>query len=358
MTSINTKQEIDGLLINTAQEGASDLHLSVSRYPTLRIDGRLVPLTNREMLTAGKAKELIYSLLERDKIEEFEKNKELDFSYEFEGKIRFRVNIFYQRGFISAAFRLITTEIRTLEDLSIPSRVYDFTKPSQGFVLVVGPSGHGKSTTLAALIDRINHQKYAHVVTIEDPIEYIYTQDKCIIDQREVHSDTDSFSKALRSIFREDADVILVGEMRDAETIGTAITAAETGHLVFATLHTNNAPQTIDRIIDSFPAEQQNQIRAQLAGNLLGIVSQRLIPKIEGGRIPAVEIMIANSAVRNLIRENKNHQLDLVINTSADEGMVSLNSYLADLVKNREISLENAEIYSTNVNDLRMIMQR
>jgi twitching motility protein PilT len=358
MTSINTKQEIDSLLINTAQEGASDLHLSVSRYPTLRIDGRLVPLTNREMLTARKTKELIYAIMNEDRIGEFERNKELDFSYEFEGKIRFRVNVFYQRGFISAAFRLITTKIRTLEDLSIPSRIYDFTKSSQGFVLVVGPSGHGKSTTLAALIDRINHQKYAHIVTIEDPIEYIYTQDKCIIDQREVHSDTHSFTKALRSVFREDADVILVGEMRDAETIGTAITAAETGHLVFATLHTNSAPQTIDRIIDSFPAGQQNQIRAQLAGNLLGIVSQRLVPRIEGGRVPAVEIMIANSAIRNLIRENKSHQLDLVINTSADEGMISLNTYLADLVKNREISLEDAEIYSTNPNDLRMIMQR
>lgn len=358
MTSINTKQELDSLLINTAQEGSSDLHLSVGRYPTLRIDGRLVPLTNKEILTPKKTKEIVYAFLNEKQKEQFENNKELDISYEFEGKIRFRVNIFYQRGFVSAAFRLITSKIRTLEELNIPSMVYDFTKPTQGFVLVVGPSGHGKSTTLAALIDRINHQKYAHIVTIEDPIEYVYTQDRCIINQREVHTDTESFDIALRSAFREDADVILVGEMRDPETISTAITAAETGHLVFATLHTNSASQTVDRIIDSFPAGQQDQIRAQLAGNLLGIVSQRLVPRIEGGRVPAVEIMIANSAVRNLIRENKNHQLNLVINTSADEGMISLNSSLASLVKNREISLENAEIYSTNVNDLKMMMQR
>ncbi|MCK4891836.1 MAG: type IV pilus twitching motility protein PilT [Candidatus Pacebacteria bacterium] len=358
MTSINIKQELDSLLINTAQEGSSDLHLSVGRYPTLRIDGRLIPLTNKEILTPKKAKEIVYAFLDEKQKEKFERNKELDISYEFEGKIRFRVNIFYQRGYVSAAFRLITSKIRTLEELNIPSMVYDFTKPSQGFILVVGPSGHGKSTTLAALIDRINHQRYAHIVTIEDPIEYVYTQDRCIINQREVYSDTKSFNAALRSVFREDADVILVGEMRDSETISTAITAAETGHLVFATLHTNSAAQTVDRIIDSFHAGQQNQIRAQLAGNLLGILSQRLVPRIEGGRLPAVEIMIANSAVRNLIRENKNHQLDLVINTSVDEGMISLNSSLASLVKNGEISLENAEIYSTNINDLKMMMQK
>lgn len=358
MTSINTKQELDGLLISTAQEGSSDLHLSVGHYPTLRIDGRLVPLTNKEILTPKKTQEIVSALLTEDQKKKFENDRELDFSYEFERKIRFRVNVFYQRGYVSAAFRLITSKIRTLEELSIPSMVYDLTKPSQGFVLVVGPSGHGKSTTLAALIDRINHQRYAHIITIEDPIEYVYAQDRSIINQREVHSDTKSFGKALRSIFREDVDVILVGEMRDPETISTAITAAETGHLVFATLHTNSASQTIDRIIDSFPANQQNQIRAQLAGNLLGILSQRLIPRIEGGRIPALEIMIANSAVRNLIRENKNHQLDLVINTSADEGMISLNNSLVTLVKNGEISLENAEIYSNNINDLKILMQR
>jgi len=358
MTSINSKQELDDLMVSTAQENASDLHLSVGRYPTLRINGRLVPLTNKEVLTPKKVEELVDALLTDEQKTKFVKDKEIDLSYEFGKKARFRVNIFYQRGFISAAFRLIPSKIRTLEELNISSVVYSFTKQAQGFVLVTGPSGHGKSTTLAALIDRINHQRYEHIVTIEDPIEYVYTQDRCIIDQREVHTDTRSFNNALRSVFREDANVILIGEMRDWETISTAVTAAETGHLVFATLHTNSAAQTIDRIIDSFPASQQGQIRAQLSANLLGIVSQRLVPGTEGGRIPAVEIMFANSAVRNLIRENKVHQLGLVINTSSDEGMVSLNNSLADLVRDKRITMESAEIYSTDVNDLRMILQK
>jgi len=358
MTNIRSKQEIEGLLIITAQEGASDLHLSVGCYPIIRIDGRLVPLTSRDMLSPKSTEELIFSLLTVKQREELETNKEIDFSYEIEGKTRFRVNVYYQRGYLSAAFRLIPSKIKSLEELNIPIRVYDFVQPSQGFVLVVGPSGHGKSTTLAALIDKINHERYEHIITIEDPIEYVYMQDRCIINQREVHTDTKSFGNALRSIFREDADVILVGEMRDWDTISTAITAAETGHLVLATLQTNSAAQTIDRIIDSFPANQQNQIRSQIAANLLGILSQRLIPRIGGGRVPAVEVLVANSAVRNLVRENKVHQLDLVINTSADEGMVSLNSSLAKLIKNKEISMENAETYSTNVDDLRMLLQR
>ena len=357
MTSIHSKQELESFLVTTAQENASDLHLSVGCYPTIRIDGRLVPLSNKEILNPQKTQDLIMALLTDEQREKFLKDKEVDLSYQMD-KTRFRVNVYYQRGFMSAAFRLIPSKVRPLEELSIPTSVYNFTSPSQGFVLVVGPSGHGKSTTLAALIDKINHERYEHIVTIEDPIEYVYTQDRCIIDQREVHSDTDSFANALRSIFREDADVVLVGEMRDWETVSTAVTAAETGHLVFATLHTNSAAQTIDRIIDSFPASQQNQIRSQLAANLLGIVSQRLIPRMGGGMVPAVEIMTANSAARNLIRENKVHQLDLVINTSADEGMISLNGSLATLVKNREISMESAEIFSTNVGDLRMLLQR
>jgi len=358
MTTINTKQELDDLLISATRENASDLHLSVGRYPTLRINGRLVPLVNKELLTPKKTEALVSALLTSEQKEKFTEDKELDISYEFQKKTRFRVNVFFQRGFMGVSFRLIPSEIRTLEQLGIPDMVYNFTKPAQGFVLVVGPSGHGKSTTLAALIDKINNQKNAHIVTIEDPIEHVYIQDKCIINQREVGADTKSFGNALRSIFREDADVILIGEMRDWETMSTAITAAETGHLVFATLHTNSTAQTIDRIIDSFPASQQNQIRSQLAGNLLGILSQRLIPSIDGGRIPAVEIMISNPAVKNLIRENKTHQLDLVINTSADEGMVSLNNSLADLVKNKKITMENAGIYSTDMNDLKMLMRK
>jgi len=358
MTSINSKQELDGLMMDTARENASDLHLSVGRYPTLRISGRLIPLTNKEILTPQKVEELVDALLTDEQKAKFVKDKEADLSYEFGKEARFRINVFYQRGFMSVAFRLIPSKIKTLEDLKIPSIIYNFTRQSQGFVLITGPAGHGKTTTLAALIDRINHQRYDHIITIEDPIEYMYTQDRCIINQREVHSDTRSFNNALRSIFREDANVILIGEMRDWETISTAVTAAETGHLVFATLHTNSVAQTIDRIIDSFPASQQGQIRSQISANLLGIVSQRLIPSINGGRVPAIEIMFANSAVRNLIRENKVHQLDLVINTSSDEGMISLNSSLANLVKEGKIDIENAEKYSTNVSDLKMILRK
>jgi twitching motility protein PilT len=358
MSGINSKQGMEELLAITAEEGASDLHLSVGRYPTVRIDGRLVPLDKKKILSPKDTEDLVTSLLNDERKEYFYKEQELDMSYELEGKTRFRVNAFWQRGTVGASYRLISSRIRTLEELGVPSSVYDFTKPSQGFVLVTGPSGHGKSTTLAALIDRINMEKYKHVITVEDPIEYVYTQNHCIIDQREVGTDTKSFGNALRAVFREDADVILVGELRDWETISTAITAAETGHLVFATLHTNSAAQTIDRIIDSFPASQQNQIRAQLSGNLLGVVSQRLIPRIGGGRMPAVEIMKSNSAVKNLIRENKVHQLDLVINTSADEGMVSLNNSLARLVREGEISIEDAVSYSTNTNDLKMLLQR
>ena len=332
--------------------------MSVGRYPTLRVDGRLVPLVNKEILTPQKTETLVDALLTEEQKKRFTVNKELDISYEFEKKIRFRVNVFLQRGFVSIAFRLIPSKIKTLEQLNIPDVIYSFTEPSQGFVLVVGPSGHGKSTTLAALIDRINSQRNAHIVTIEDPIEHVYTQNRCIINQREVGTDTKSFSNALRAIFREDADVILIGEMRDWETMSTAITAAETGHLVFATLHTNSTAQTISRIIDSFPASQQNQISSQLAGNLLGVLSQRLIPHLDGGRIPAVEIMTSNSAVKNLIRENKTHQLDLVINTSADEGMISLNNSLADLVKDKKITMEDAKTYSTNLNDLKMLMRK
>ena len=357
MSDINSKWELDDLMMSVARENASDLHLSVGRYPTLRIAGKLVSLTNKEILTPQKVEEFVDALLTDEQKEKFVKNKEIDLSYEFGKEARFRINVFYQRGFISMAFRLIPFEIMTLEDLGIPSVVYDFIKQSQGFVLVTGPTGHGKTTTLAALIDKINHQRYDHIVTIEDPIEYVYTQDRCIIDQREVHIDTKSFSNALRSVFREDADVIFVGEMRDSETISTAVTAAETGHLVLATLHTNSAAQTIDRIIDSFPADQQGQIRAQLSVSLLGVISQRLIPGINGGRVPAVEIMFVNSAVRNLIRENKVSQINLVINTSSDEGMISLNNSLANLVRENKITIENAEKYSLNVGDLRMILK-
>jgi len=252
----------------------------------------------------------------------------------------------------------ISAEVKTIEELSLPSILHDFAKLSQGFVLVVGPAGHGKSTTLAAILDEINHQRTDHIITVEDPIEYLFVQDRCIISQREVRLDTPSFNSALRTVLRQDPDVIMVGEMRDAESISTVMTAAETGHLVFSTLHTNSASQTIDRIIDSFPPSQQGQVTSQLAATLVGIVSQRLIPRIDGGRIPAYEVMLVNSAVRNLIRERKSYQIDLVIETSMQEGMSTLNRSLVNLVRNNQISLENAELYSLNPSELRILLER
>ena len=314
--------------LTTARQNASDLHLAVGRHPTLRIDGVLIPLQKESLLTPEMTENLIFTLLTPEQKEKFLKEKEIDLSYSFEDKARFRVNIFYQRGYMAAALRLIPAQIRTLEELNLPPILHDFTKLSQGFVLVVGPAGHGKSTTLAALLDEINHNRTDHIITIEDPIEYIFTQDKCIVSQREVKTDTLDFHNGLRSLLRQDPDVIMIGEMRDTESIATAMTAAETGHLVFSTLHTNSASQTIDRIIDSFPAEQQSQISSQLAATLVGIVSERLIPRIEGGRLPACEIMISNPAIRNLIRERKAYQIDLVIETSVQEGMLSFNRSL------------------------------
>jgi len=339
--------ELFELLEAVGKQNASDLHISVGRHPTLRIDGDLIPLVKKPIITPEDAQGLVLALLNEEQKQRFLKEKELDFAYSYKDKARFRVNVFFQQGYMGASLRFLPFKIKTLKELSLPSVLEKFTQHTQGFFLVVGPSGHGKSTTLAALIDIINHKRNDHIITIEDPIEYIFTQDRCIIDQREVGFDTESFHRALRSAFRQDPDVIMVGEMRDLETISTALTAAETGHLVFATLHTNNAAQTIDRIIDSFPASAQSQIKIQLAATLLGVVSQRLIPRIEGGRIPAVEIMFSNPAVRNLVREGKTHQLDMVIETSAEEGMISLNKSLADLVHKGEISLENAELIGT-----------
>ena len=348
-------QKLTQLLDTVEQENASDLHISSGRPPTLRIDGRLVPLAKEVVLSSQDTEGLVSALLSPEQKERFIEERELDLSYENRDKARFRVNVYFESGDASAALRLIPNKIRTIEELEMPQVLHKFTATSQGFFLAVGPSGHGKSTTLAALIDEINHTRSEPIITIEDPIEYLFTQDRCIIDQREVGRDTKSFSNALRSAFRQDPDVIMVGEMRDAETISTAITAAETGHLVYATLHTNNAAQTIDRIIDVFPAGQQHQVRSQLALTLIGVVSKRLVPKIDGGIVPACEVMITNSAVRNLIRENKIHELDLVIETSADQGMISLNRSLANLVKQGVISIETAEMYSLNSKELRML---
>jgi twitching motility protein PilT len=351
-------EKLKDLLITTARQNASDLHIAVGRRPTLRIDGTLVPFAQEEIVTPDAAKGLIGALLTPEQKEKLEKDRQIDFAYSFEDKARFRVNAYYQRGYLAAALRLINARIRTLEELSLPPILHDFAKLSQGFVLVVGPAGHGKSTTLAGILDEVNHSRGDHIITIEDPIEYLFTQDRGIISQREVGSDTLTFDDALRTLLRQDPDVVMIGEMRDSRSIATAMTAAETGHLVFSTLHTNSASQTIDRIIDSFPAEQQGQVISQLSATLVGIISQRLLPRLEGGRVPALEIMIVNSAIRNLIREHKIYQIDLVIETSLQEGMITLNRSMANLVKNKEVSLENAELYSNNPSELRILLER
>lgn len=345
------------LLELTIKEQASDLHFSVGHPPVLRISSRLVPLIKEKKLSPEDTKGLAFVLMTDPQRERFLGDKEIDFSYKFEERSRFRVNVFFQKGYISCALRLVPSQIKTISELNLPPVLYEFTKANQGFVLICGPSSQGKSTTLAALINEINHTRADHIVTIEDPIEYVFIADKAIIDQREVGKDTLTFAKALRSTFRQDPDVIMVGEMRDPETISTAITAAETGHLVFATLHTNSASQTIHRIVDSFPSQQQSQIRSQISGSLLGVVSQRLVPRIKGGVTPACEVMISNPAVANLIRENKIHEIPTVIETSLEEGMVSLNRSLADLVKRKEISLENAINYSLSPKELKILIR-
>ncbi len=349
---------MEELIVTAAEQGASDLHITTGHHPTVRVDGVLVPLSDKQLVDPERAEGLVFSLLTDEHKQHFLEKKELDFGFGYQDKIRLRANVYYQKGYVAAALRFIPSDIRTVEQLSLPGLVHEFARAHQGFVIVAGPTGHGKSTTLAALIDEINHTRADHVVTVEDPIEYIFTPDKAIIDQREVGFDTLSFSNALRATFRQDADVVMLGEMRDRETISTAVTAAETGHLIFATLHTNSAAQTIDRIIDTFPSDQQDQIRAQLAGSLLGVISQRLLPRVGGGQIPAVEVMMATYAVRNLIREGKTHQIDLMIETGAEQGMLSLNRSLAGLVREQQVRLEDAELYSLNPKDLRTILGR
>ncbi|MDP3762940.1 MAG: type IV pilus twitching motility protein PilT [bacterium] len=351
-------EELKELLLAVAKEQASDLHISVGKHPTLRVSRELVPLVKKPVLTPEDTRGIVFEMLDEPLQKKLLEEKELDFSYNFEDKVRFRVNAFFERGFLSAALRLVPVEIKGLKELNLPEVLRDFTNREQGFFLVVGPTGHGKTTTLAAMIDIINRERAEHIITIEDPIEYLFTQDKSLIDQREVGSDTRDFHSALRSMFRQDVNVAMIGEMRDPETMAAAVTAAETGHLVFSSLHTNSAAQTVDRIIDSFPAAQQNQIRSQLSSTLLGIFSQRLVPRVSGGLIPAYELLIANTAVRNLIRENKIHELDLVIETSAEQGMVSLNQSLLSLVRAGETNLENALAFSLNPKELEALMGR
>jgi twitching motility protein PilT len=345
---LDYKKEFEELVDTVTKESASDLHLSSGRYPTIRVGGFLVPLMNRKVLTKADALGFMDAILTLKDKEEFMRNKEIDFSYNHKDQTRFRGNGFFQQGSVSFAFRLIPKRIRSFSELNLPPALEAFTEKKQGFFLVVGPVGHGKTTTLAAMVERINETRSEHIVTIEDPIEYVYEQKKCVIDQREVRLDTNDFATALRSVFRQDVNVILIGEMRGIETMATAVTAAETGHLVLSTLHTNNAAQTINRIIDSFPSGQQDQIRIQLAATLTGIFSQRLIPRISGGLVPAYELLISNAAVSNLIREKRVHEINTVIETGLESGMIDMNRSLADLVRKGEITAENAHIYSPN----------
>ncbi|MBI5134281.1 MAG: type IV pilus twitching motility protein PilT [Candidatus Taylorbacteria bacterium] len=342
------KKEFEDLVETVMKESASDLHLSEGRYPTIRVAGFLIPLMNRKVISREDTLGFMSVILSPEDRELFLRNKEIDFSYNYKEKARFRGNGYFQQSSVSFAFRLIPKKIRTFEELGLPPILETFCEKQQGFFLVVGPVGHGKTTTLAAMVERINQTRAEHIVTIEDPIEYIYEQKKCVIDQREVRVDTIDFSTALRSAFRQDVDVILIGEMRGIDTMGTAVTAAETGHLVLSTLHTNNASQTINRIIDSFPGQQQDQIRIQLASTLTGIFSQRLVPRISGGLVPAYELLIANAAVSNLIREKRVHEINTVIETGLEHGMIDMNRSLAELVRKGEITSENAYLYSPN----------
>ncbi len=347
---------IQDLLQKTVFAEASDLHLTVGSPPTLRIEGDLQPVPGTAELKPEEVEDLVSQLLSDEQNQRLKEEREIDLSFSFSDVARFRVNAFYQKGYPSAALRLIPFKIPTIEELNLPKILYDFCKMPQGFVLITGPAGQGKSTTLAGMINEINETRKVHIITIEDPIEYVFESKKALIAQREMHLDTLSWSTALRSALREDPDVVLVGEMRDFETIAAAVTIAETGHLVLATLHTNSAAQTVNRVIDVFPENQQQQIKAQLSTSLEGIISQRLISAIDGGRLPACEVLLATPAVRSVIREGKTHQIDNIIATSYELGMISLNRSLAELVKAGKISLDVAKMRTLNPEELiRMI---
>lgn len=356
MSAVDYKRELDDIIDIVMSEGGSDIHLSTGSHPIIRVAGSLIPLVKKPVLTSKDVVAFLQVLASEKDIARFEATKELDFSYAAIERTRFRGNAFYQKGEISIALRHIPNSIRTFAELGLPPILEMFIERPQGFFLCVGPVGQGKSTTLAAMIELINATRSEHIVTIEDPIEYIFEPKKCLIEQREVGLDTENFQTGLHSAFRQDVDIIMVGEMRGKDTIGTAVTAAETGHLVMSTLHTNNASQTIDRIIDSFPEGQQDQIRVQLSGSLAGIFSQRLIPRISGGLIPAYELLINTAAVSNLIREKRTHELQTVIETGLEQGMIDMNRSLVELVQKGEITVENAFAYSTNPKGLERLM--
>jgi len=348
---------IEVLLEEVVKKKASDLHLQVGLPPIIRVDGTLMPVTGADILSDEAVETLIFAILDDDQKQILLKDKEFDFSFAFGDLGRFRVNAFHERGNLAAALRLINNEIMTIEQLGLPPIVNKFADYPRGLVLVTGPTGSGKSTTLAAMVHKINSERASHIVTIEDPIEYTHRSKKSVIVQREVHYDTYSFSAALRSTLRQDPDVVLIGEMRDLETIASAITIAETGHLVFATLHTNSASQSIDRMIDVFPPHQQPQIRSQLSNILMAVVSQRLIPTVGGGRIAAAEILVATPAVRNIIREGKTHQLEAVIQTGNEFGMQSMDKTLINLIHNGTITYDEARMVAIDQDELDRLMR-
>jgi twitching motility protein PilT len=348
---------IKDLLQLAVDRNASDLHLVVGIPPNLRIDGALQPIINEAVLTPETMSASLKEVLTSEQLERLSVNKEIDFSLAFSDKARFRVNAYTQRGSLAAAFRRIPLAIPAIDSLNLPKILHSFTALRQGFVLVTGPTGHGKSTTLAAVIDEINHNRASHIITIEDPIEFVFRPDKSIISQREMNEDTHSWPIALRSTLREDPDVVLVGEMRDYETIAAALTVAETGHLVFATLHTNSAAQTVDRIVDVFPEEQQGQVKLQLSNVIEAVFSQRLIPAISGGRLVGYEVMLATTAIKTAIREGKTHQIDSILQTSQEAGMSTLETSLAALVKSGRITLEDAQSYSLRPEELTRLVR-
>ncbi len=353
----NQELKIEILLEEVVRRRASDLHLQVGLPPMLRIDGALVPVAGFAPLDEPAVETLLFAILDQDQQQILDKDKEFDFSFAFGTLGRFRVNAYHERGNLAAALRLIPNEIKTITELGVPPVVMNFANFPRGLVLVTGPTGSGKSTTLAALIDKLNTETSQHIITIEDPIEFTHKSKKSVVVQREVHYDTYSFSAALRSSLRQDPDVVLIGEMRDLETISAAITIAETGHLVFASLHTNSAAQSIDRMIDVFPPHQQSQIRAQLANILMGICSQRLVPAIGGGRVVAAEILIANPAVRNIIREGKTHQLDAVIQTGADSGMQTMDRTLVGFVQSGVVTYDEARSFAVDLTEFERLMR-
>ncbi|MEX0917165.1 MAG: PilT/PilU family type 4a pilus ATPase [Candidatus Paceibacterota bacterium] len=350
------KAELDALVDIVSKEGASDLHLSVGSSPVIRVSGSLVAISKKKPLTKEDTEGFSSVLLSDEKHAEFSKEQEIDFSYSHERGVRFRGNGTFEQGSMSFALRLIPQTIPTLSELNLPQSLEEFANKNQGFFLVVGPVGQGKSTTIASMVELINTNRSEHIVTIEDPIEYIFEPKSSLIHQREVRIDTKNFAHALRSAFRQDVDVLMIGEMRSPETMAAAVTAAETGHLVFSTLHTNNAAQTIDRIIDSFPAAQQDQIRIQLSSSLAGIFSQRLIPRVSGGLIPAYELLINSKAISNLIREKRTQEITTVVETGSESGMIDMNRSLADLVRRGEVTVENAFRYSLNPNMLERLV--